>query len=460
MYNAYLKLEEELVQKAAEELEGENQIDEFEALVAEMAGVTINAAEQNDKLDLHLWKLETLIERRAFLLSDTILRQNPHNVYEWLNRVTLCNEDEYLVQNTFEKAIATVDPEKAYGKPEELFIQYGLFYKSRDIKRANEIFNRGTRTKMKNLEQTANLWCSWAEMLIVEGMFQAAYVVVKHGCSQKKSKISVSKSPRMWALYADLEEQLGTVETVKAVYDEMIESKLASPTTFINYFEFLERNQRHEDKFKVMEKAAFLLTWPHLYDIWILYINSFIDRFKGSKVERTRELLEQVVKECPKEKVKIFYYIYSDFEEKHGLLSHAIKVLDRALKKCAAGEKKEIYSVLIAKAACFFGITKSRTIFERSLEDLESDAVVEMGLKFANVETKLGEIDRARAVYVYIAEFSNPSIHSEEINFWSPWEKFELENGTEVTYKEMLRLKRKVAAKFSMNIPVYMQEDK
>jgi len=52
-------------------------------------------------------------------LSNVILRQNPNNVYEWLNRVKLCEElvtsqdgeaNPYLAIKTFTEAIAAVDP--------------------------------------------------------------------------------------------------------------------------------------------------------------------------------------------------------------------------------------------------------------------------------------------------------------------------------------------------------------
>ncbi len=37
-----------------------------------------------------MYRLENLLERRPFLLSHVVLRQNPNNVYEWLNLAKLC----------------------------------------------------------------------------------------------------------------------------------------------------------------------------------------------------------------------------------------------------------------------------------------------------------------------------------------------------------------------------------
>ena len=60
---------------------------------------------KEEKDELKFVRLENLIQRRSFLLSNVVLRQNPNNVYEWLNRVKLCEDDTYLTIKTFTEAI-------------------------------------------------------------------------------------------------------------------------------------------------------------------------------------------------------------------------------------------------------------------------------------------------------------------------------------------------------------------
>ena len=55
--------------------------------------------------------------------------------------------------------------------------------------------------------------------------------------------------------------------------------------------------------------------------------------------------------------------MYADLEEKYGLLNHAIRILDRGCNDVQKEEKPEMYSVLIAKTANYFGITKTRNVF-------------------------------------------------------------------------------------------------
>ena len=54
-------------------------------------------------------------------------------------------------------------------------------------------------------------------------------------------------------MYADLEESLGTAESTKAVYNRIIDLKIAAPQIIINYALFLEKNNYFEEAFKVEE---------------------------------------------------------------------------------------------------------------------------------------------------------------------------------------------------------------
>ncbi len=69
-----------------------------------------------------------------------------------------------------------------------------------------------------------------------------------------------------------------------------------------------------------------------------------------------------------------------------------------------------------------------------------------MCLRFAALERKLGEIDRARAVYAHASQFCDPRVNP---RFWSEWNSFEIETGSEDTFREMLRIKRSVQAQFN-----------
>lgn len=77
---------------------------------------------------------------------------------------------------------------------------------------------------------------------------------------------------------------------------------------------------------------------------------------------------------------------------------------------------------------------------------LPDKQTAEMCLRFAALERKLGEIDRSRAIYAHASQFCDPRVNP---HFWSEWNTFEIETGSEDTFREMLRIKRSVQAQFN-----------
>lgn len=67
------------------------------------------------------------------------------------------------------------------------------------------------------------------------------------------------------------------------------------------------------------------------------------------------------------------------------------------------------------------------------------------------METNLGEIERARGVLAHISQFTDPRDDSDAL--WADWEKFEVEYGDKDSYKEFMRIKRSVEAKYAMLPP-------
>lgn len=55
----------------------------------------------------------------------------------------------------------------------------------------------------------------------------------------------------------DLEESIGSVESAKAVYDKILELRIANAQIIVNYASFLEENHYFEESFKVYLFAPF-----------------------------------------------------------------------------------------------------------------------------------------------------------------------------------------------------------
>ena len=85
-----------------------------------------------------------------------------------------------------------------------------------------------------------------------------------------------------------------------------------------------------------------------------------------------------------------------------------------------------------------------REIYELAIEsetpkEMEEADVRTLCLRYAQLERKLGEVDRARAIFVHASTLANPR---HERLFWTEWKQFEVAHGNEDTFREMLRIQR------------------
>ncbi|KAK8775905.1 hypothetical protein V5799_030751 [Amblyomma americanum] len=478
------------------------------------------------ELELRLARFEDLMDRRPLLLNSVLLRQNPHNVHEWLKRVKLFEGKPREIINTFTEAVQTIDPKLATGKLHVLWVSFAKFYEENDqIEDARIIFEKATQVPFTKVEDLAHVWCEWAEMELrhekletlrkkhftvfyyehipfhptlllgehaLVDISQVLVSVLQHmifhlrslcGCicglnylarrnhegalklmqkatampSRKVAyhdqsepvQFRVYKSLKVWSLYADLEESFGTFKSTKAVYDRIIDLKIATPQIIINYGLFLEENNYFEEAFKAYEKGIALFKWPNVFDIWNTYLTKFLKRYGGTKLERARDLFEQCLEGCPAKFAKSLYLLYAKLEEEHGLARHAMGIYDRGCKAVLPEEQFEMFNIYILKAAEIYGLTHTREIYERAIEVLPDSQARLMCIRFADLERKLGEIDRARAIYAHCSQMCDPRTTAD---FWNTWKEFEVHHGNEDTMREMLRIKRSVQAMYNTQV--------
>ena len=407
-------------------------------------------------LDIRMMRFEQLMDRRPFLVNDVLLRQNPNNVVEWEKRVALWGENKKEIVQTYTDAIAAVQPRKAVGKFHELWINYAKFYEEGgDLQSARVIAEKAVKVPFKSVAELAEMWCGWAEMeLRNENFDQAVEIMAKATMAPKRSTVDyfdetlspqqrVHKSWKLWSFYVDLVESVSTLEATKKVYERIFELRIATPQTVVNYANLLEENKYFEESFKVYERGLDLFNYPVAFELWNLYLKKAVDRRIG--IERLRDLFEQAVEGCPPKFAKVLYLMYGSLEEERGLARHAMRIYERATRAVSDENRFEMFSFYITKSASNFGLTSTRAIYERAIAALPDKEARDMCLKFAEMERRLGEIDRARAIYGHASQFCDPRTTPV---FWSKWERFEVQHGNEDTFKEMLRIKRSVQAQY------------
>ncbi|PON70966.1 Signal transduction response regulator [Parasponia andersonii] len=427
-------------------------------------------------VDLRLARLDHLMNRRPELANSVLLRQNPHNVEQWHRRVKLFEGNPTKQILTYTEAVRTVDPMKAVGKPHTLWIAFAKLYENhRDVANARVIFDKAVQVNYKAVDNLASVWCEWAEMELRHKNFKGALELMKRATAEpsvevrrrvaadgnEPVQIKLHKSLRLWTFYVDLEESLGTLESTREVYERILDLRIATPQIIINYAFLLEGHKYFEDAFKVYERGVKIFKYPHVKDIWVTYLSKFVDRYGETKLERCRELFEHAIEMTPADAVKPLYLKYAKLEEDFGLAKRAMKVYDQATKALPNNEKFSMYELYISRAADQFGVPKTREIYEQAIESALPDKdVKKMCLKYAELEKSLGEIDRARGIFLFASQFSDPRSDGD---FWQEWNNFEVNHGNEDTFREMLRVKRSVSAGYSQThfiLPEYlMQKD-
>ncbi|GAA5982044.1 hypothetical protein JCM11641_004307 [Rhodosporidiobolus odoratus] len=438
-----------------------------------MEGLADAEADEEDKeedekeLDECMVRFEELMDRRPFLVNEVLLRRNPNDVGEWEKRVALFGNDDEKVAATYTQALKTITPRRAIGPLHQLYISFAKFYEmggasgeaEPDLKSARKVFRKGTEVPFRRVEELGEVWCEWAEMEVRNDNYDEAIKVMQRASTIPKNWKNVSfhdeslspqqrlfKSLKLWSFYVDLEESIGSPETTKAVYDKILELKIANAQVVVNYANWLEEGEWWEESFKVYERGTDLFTYPIVFEIWNAYLSKFIKRYGGSKLERARDLFEQALSTCPPKYAKPIYLLYGKLEEEHGLAKRAMAVYERGVEGVEVGDRFEMYTYYIARATSFFGLPSTRPIYEKAIESLPDSKTAEMCLRFAALERKLGEIDRARGIYAHASQFCDPRTHPK---FWAEWNSFEIETGSEDTFREYLRIKRAVQAAFN-----------
>ncbi|KAK9236290.1 hypothetical protein V1525DRAFT_407370 [Lipomyces kononenkoae] len=417
--------------------------------------------EKDAELDIRMMRFEHLMDRRPFLLNDVLLRQNPNNVVEWEKRVGLWGNNAEQVVKTYTDAIATINPKKAaVGHLYKLWTNFAKFYEGAgDLRQARVIFERGAKVPFKSANELADLYIEWAEMeLRSENFDRAVDIMAKATSGPQRSNVDffnedltpqqrLHKSMKLWSFYVDLVESVGTLEQTRKIYDRIFELKIATPLTIVNYANLLEENKFFEESFKVYERGVELFSYPVAFELWNLYLTKAMHR--KLNIERLRDLFEQALEKCPPEFAKPLYLLYGELEETRGLARNAMQVYDRATTAVSDKDRANMYRFFIKKTADTYGIPATRTIYERALESLPDGDCRELCIDFAEMEQKLGEIDRARGIWVHGSQFADPRIHP---RYWDKWHEFEVLNGSEETFKEMLRIKRAVQAQYSTDV--------
>jgi pre-mRNA-splicing factor SYF1 len=155
--------------------------------------------------------------------------------------------------------------------------------------------------RFRRVEDMATCHAAWIEMELRHEQWEEALSLARQAVSppavvdSANAKIAkaLPKSLRLWDLLLDLEESLGTVATTKDAYNRAMELKVATPMHVLDYCSFLKDKKYLEESFGAFERGLELFQFPGAKVLWMSYLQNFIERYQGTKVERVRDLFER-----------------------------------------------------------------------------------------------------------------------------------------------------------------------
>ena len=380
------------------------------------------------------------------------LRKNPNNIFYLQKRIEIFKKNEINLPKTdsdvnnednlqnekqiakytnailaiYETAFSTINPKRTIGNYANLWINYALFMQDLfgNAEKTKQVFERALLVDVKDEEELAQIWIAYAKMEIehhksfkatIELLQKATTPVSRIARTNEnqtctRCKLNLHKNMNLWSFYLDILEMNANIDLVCKAYDTVIDLKLCTCQTIVNYAYFLEQHNKIEESFRVFERGIELFKYPVAYELWNIFLPRFVQYYGPEKLERIRDLFDQALQDCPQKFVSHLYVYYGMTEEQFGLTRNAMRIYDRATKSASINEKYKLFLFYIGRAANLYGITATREVFEMAILALPDIQVWEICLMYATIEEKLGEIERARYIYMHGSQFANPAI--------------------------------------------------
>ncbi|CAD7932214.1 unnamed protein product [Amoebophrya sp. A25] len=406
--------------------------------------------------------LEDLMDKRPLLLSSVLLRQNPNVVAEWIKRVEIYRDRNNLpmVVETYKQAVGTIEPLKVIGKLQDLWIQFARFFEEHDdgdlSLNVRELFEEALKVHFAHADDVASIWCEWIEMELKYENYAQALQLARSAITHPKdtsnaARMKSVRSKKLWYLVLDLEENFGTFDTTSATYERMIEMKIATPQTIINYAHYLEEYKYFEKAFKIYERGVTLFKQPHCNDLWLFYLSKFMRRYKSKKLERARDLFEEAIRACSNSEVMQMrlHVLYAKLEERYGLAKKALAIYQQGCEACKKDPDIQVkmWTLLVVRTGEIKGGDVARNVLKSAIDVLpEGKELIHFGLLFAELENSFGELTRARVIYEHVSQYCDPRKYPK---FWEMYQQFEILHGNADSFKEMRRIQRSVEAAYA-----------
>lgn len=248
--------------------------------------------------------------------------------------------------------------------------------------------------------------------------------------------LSKDKSLDLYKAYSIHEKKFGDKAGIEDVifskrkfqYEQEIAENPTNYDAWFDYLRLIENEDNVELTRETYERAIANVPPANDKNYWRRYIYFWInyalyEELEMEDMERTREIYKVILERIPHKVFtfsKIWLY-YAQFEIRQKNLQVARKALGMAIGMCP---RDKIYRGYIELEIQLREFDRCRILYEKFLEFNPENCITWM--KFAELETLLGDVERARAIYELAV--SQPRLDMPEL-LWKSYIDFEVSQG-------------------------------
>ncbi|KAG0235458.1 NineTeen Complex (NTC) component [Actinomortierella wolfii] len=333
-----------------------------------------------------------------------------------------------------------------------------------DINKARDIFTRAIEVLGEELMEQ-RLFIAFAKFEARQREIERARVIYKYALE----RIPRSKSQALYNQYVQFEKQYGDKEGIEDVvigkrrlqYEAELEANPRNYDTWFDYGKLEESTGDIERVREVYERAIAQVPpapekrlWRRYIYLWIKY--ALFEELDAKDIERTREVYKACLRLIPHKQFTFakIWLLYAKFEIRQQDIDTARKTLGMALGMCP---KDRLFKGYIELEMEMRAIERMRTLYAKYLEWSPSNC--QTWIKFAELETELDDIPRARAIYELA--INQPELDMPEL-LWKAYIDFEVGEGeyenARSLYRQLLEKTSHVKvwisnAQFELNAP-------
>lgn len=275
-----------------------------------------------------------------------------------------------------------------------------------------------------------HLYVAFAKFEENQKEFERVRVIYKYALD----RIPKQEAQNLFKNYTIFEKKFGDRRGIEDIivskrrfqYEEEVKANPHNYDAWFDYLRLVESDTDAETVREVYERAIANVPpiqekrhWKRYIYLWINY--ALYEELEAKDGERTRQVYQACIELIPHKKFTFakIWLLYAQFEIRQKNLPLARRALGTSIGKCP---KNKLFKGYIELELQLREFDRCRKLYEKFLEFAPENCT--SWIKFAELETILGDIDRARAIYELA--IGQPRLDMPEV-LWKSYIDFEIE---------------------------------